>query len=107
MPHEGSKYPWMIVAIATLALIVSNGLSIGGLPPFYKPMREEFVALGAIDPTHAESFIAYAANITFIMSGVSSLIGGWLLTQYRIKPVMLIGCVLLGAGVIVQYQAVS
>jgi MFS family permease len=101
------NYGWVIVAVATLALIVSNGLSIGGLPPFYKPMREELVALGAVDAARAESFIAIAANITFIMSGVSSLFGGWLLTRFRIKPVMLAGCVILGAGVLLQSQATS
>src|SRR6476469_8878176 len=104
---QSSRYGWVIVVVGMLALIVSNGLSIGGLPPFYKPMREELVALGAVDAARAESFIAIAANITFIMSGVSSLIGGWLLTKFRIKPVMLVGCVLLGAGVIVQSQASS
>ena len=107
MPQQGTRSPWLIVGVAMLALIVSNGLSIGGLPPFYKPMREEFVALGAIDAARAESFIAYAANITFIMSGVSSLIGGWLLTRFRIKPVMLAGSVLLGAGLLVQSQATT
>ncbi|HTH51629.1 MAG TPA: hypothetical protein VL501_06835, partial [Pyrinomonadaceae bacterium] len=101
------NYGWVIVAVATLALIVSNGLSIGGLPPFYKPMREEFVALGAVDPTRAESFIAVAANITFIMSGVSSLVGGWLLTRFRIKPIMLAGCAMLGAGILLQSQATT
>src|SRR6478672_12535662 len=104
---RNSSYRWIIVAVAMLALIVSNGLSIGGLPPFYKPMREELVALGAVDPSRAESFIAAAANITFIMSGVSSLIGGWLLTRFRIRPVMLAGAVLLGAGLLVQSQATT
>ena len=28
-------YGWVIVAVATLALVVSNGLSIGGIPVFY------------------------------------------------------------------------
>jgi len=41
------------------------------------------------------------------MSGVSSLIGGWLLTRFRIKPVMLAGSVLLGAGLLVQSQATT
>ncbi|HEV7701300.1 MAG TPA: MFS transporter [Pyrinomonadaceae bacterium] len=100
-------YGWVIVAVATLVLVISNGLTIGGLPPFYKPMREEFVALGAIDPAGAESFIAYAANITFIMSGVSSLFGGWLLTRSRLRPVMLIGCVLLGTGLALHSQATN
>src|SRR5438270_4247036 len=99
------RYGWIIVAVAMLALIVSNGLSIGGLPPFYKPMREELVGLGAVDASRAESFIAIAANITFIMSGVSSLVGGWLLTRFQIRPVMIVGCVLLGAGVILQSRA--
>ncbi|MFL6373856.1 MAG: nitrate/nitrite transporter [Pyrinomonadaceae bacterium] len=104
MPRRTS-YAWVIVGVAMLALIVSNGLSIGGLPPFYKPMREELVGLGAVDASRAESFIAIAANITFIMSGVSSLFGGWLLTKFRIMPVMLVGCALLGMGVILQSQA--
>ena len=104
---QSSRYRWAIVAVAMLALIVSNGLSIGGLPPFYKPMREDLVALGAVDAAGGESFIAIAANITFIMSGVSSLVGGWLLTKFRIRPVMLVGCILLGAGVILQSQASS
>jgi MFS family permease len=101
------RYGWVIVAVATLALIVSNGLSIGGLPPFYKPMREALVGLGAVDPSRAESFIAIAANITFLMSGVSSVVGGWLLTRFRIRPVMLVGCLVLGAGVILQSQATT
>src|SRR5438270_10441262 len=105
MPRN--SYRWVIVAVAMLALVVSNGLSIGGLPPFYKPMREDLVALGAVDVSRAESFIAIAANITFIMSGVSSLIGGWLLTRFRIRAVMLVGCVLLGTGVVMQSQATT
>ncbi len=107
-PDENtSRYRWVIVAVSMLALVVSNGLSIGGLPPFYKPIREEFVAIGAIDPAHAESFIANGANITFLMSGVFSLLGGWLVTQFRLKPIMILGCVLLGGGLVLHSQASS
>lgn len=88
-----------------LALIVSNGLAIGGLPPFYKPIREEFVAIGAIDAARAESFIANGANITFLMSGLFSLIGGWLVTRFRLRPTMIVGCLLLGTGIILLSQA--
>ena len=100
-------FGWVIVAVSMLALIVSNGLAIGGLPPFYKPIREEFVAIGAIDAARAESFIANGANITFLMSGVFSLLGGWLVLRYRLKPLMIVGCMLLGGGLIVHSQAVS
>ena len=100
-----NRYGWVIVAVSTLALVVSNGLAIGGLPPFYKPVREEFIAIGAINANAAESFIANSANITFLMSGVFSLLGGWLITRYSLKPLMLVGCVLLGGGLIIHSQA--
>ncbi len=107
MAKRNSSYGWVIVAVSTLALVVSNGLAIGGLPPFYKPIREEFVAIGAVDAARAESFIANAANITFLMSGVFSLLGGWLVTRFSLKPLMVIGCVLLGGGLIVHSQAAT
>ena len=96
---------WVIVVLATLSLVVSNGLAIGGLPPFYKPIREEFVALGAVDASRGESFIANCANITFLMSGIFSLIGGWLITKFALKPIMLVGCVLLGGGLVIHALA--
>ncbi len=96
---------WVIVAVATLALVVSNGLAIGGLPPFYKPIREEFVALGVVETTRAESFIANSANITFLMSGVFSLLGGWLITRFRLRPMMILGCILLGGGLVLHALA--
>ncbi len=98
-------YGWIIVAVSTLALVVSNGLTIGGFPPFYKSIREEFVLIGAVDPARAETFIANGANIVFLMSGVFSLLGGWLLTRIRLKVLMLLGCVMLGSGLVLHSQA--
>lgn len=92
------------MAVATLSLAVSNGLSIGGLPPFYKPLREEFVASGAIAAAHAETFIANSANITFLLSGVFSLIGGWLALRFPLKNLMIAGCILLGGGLVLHSQ---
>jgi MFS family permease len=107
MTETRSTYGWVILAVATFALVVSNGIAIGGLPPFYKAIREEFVASGAVDAARAESFIAVGANITFLMAGVFSLIGGWLLTFIRLRTLMLIGCVLLGGGLLVHASANS
>jgi len=101
------SYGWVIVVVATLALVVSNGLAITGLPPFYKPIRDEFVAIGAVDASHAETFIANCANITFLMSGVFSLLGGWLITKFRLKPLMLVGCVMLGGGLVMHSLAAT
>ncbi|MBX3293954.1 MAG: MFS transporter [Acidobacteria bacterium] len=101
MQNSSSTIPafaWAILAVATFALLVSNGLSISGLPPFYKPIREEFVATGIVNASVAETFIANGANITFLMSGLFSLVGGWLVTRFRLRPMMMVGCVMLGAG---------
>ncbi|MEO6051467.1 MAG: MFS transporter [Pyrinomonadaceae bacterium] len=107
MTKSRISYGWLIVVVATLALVITNGLSIGGLPPFYKPVREEFVRIRAVDATHAESFIANCANITFLMSGVFSLLGGWLIGRIGLKTLMLTGCVMLGIGVALHSQAQS
>lgn len=107
MTNRSFPSRWAILAIATFALVISNGLAIGGLPPFYKPLREEFVSIGAIDLSRAETFIANAANITFLMSGVFSLLGGWLLLRIRLKLLMILGCLLLGSGLIIHANATS
>lgn len=96
--NRPASYRWWILSVATLSLVVSNGLAIGGLPPFYRPMREEFLALGVIDRAAAETFVADGANITFLMSGLFSLVGGWLVTRFRLRPMMVAGCLVLGCG---------
>src|SRR4051812_7751166 len=82
---------WAIVAVSTLALVVSNGLAIGGMPVFSNEIKAEFLAAGYISRDDAETFLANGANLTFFMSGVFSLIGGWLLPRFRIKPLMIVG----------------
>ena len=95
-------YGWVIVAVATLALVVSNGLSIGGLPVFYKPMREDLVAAGTVAAANAESFIAFGATLTFFFSGVLSPVAGWLIQRFRLKALMIAGCVVLGSGLVIH-----
>ena len=100
-------YGWVIVAVATFALVVSNGLSIGGIPVFYKSIREDFVASGAVLPGGAESFIAFGASLTFLFSGLISPFAGWLIQKFSLKRIMLIGCVLLGGGLLLHAAATS
>lgn len=100
-------YGWVIVAVATLALVVSNGLSIGGIPVFYKSIREDFVASGAVTADHAESFIAFAALLTFLCSGLISPLAGWLIQKFTLKNLMLLGCFLLGGGLLLHSAATS
>jgi MFS family permease len=100
-------YGWVIVAVSTLALIISNGLAIGGMPVFSKAIREEFISIGVISPDRAESFLANGANITFLMSGLFSMVGGWLIERLHLKRLMIFGCICLGGGLLVHSQAHS
>ncbi len=97
-------YGWAIVAVATLALVVSNGLSIGGIPVFYKSIREDFVAAGSVAPGNSESFIAFGATLTFFFAGILSPIAGWLIQKFKLRNLMLVGCGLLGGALIVHSQ---
>lgn len=109
MANSGSRffYGWVIVAVATFALVVSNGLSIGGIPVFYTKIREEFVAGGAVAAGNAESFIAFGATLTFFFAGVLSPFAGFLIQRSRLRNLMLIGCAMLGGALIVHSQTTS
>jgi MFS family permease len=101
------QYGWVIVAVSMAALIVSNGLAIGGMPVFSKDIRQEFLASGAVDAGHAETFIANGANLTFLMSGIFSLVAGWLMARVSLRLLMIFGCFCLGSGLLIHSQASS
>jgi len=101
------NYGWVIVAVSMLALIVSNGLSIGGIPVFFKSIQTEFVAIGAVPADQAQTFIANGANLTFLLSGIFSMAAGWLIPRLGLKLLMIIGCVCLGMGLVIHSQATS
>ncbi|MEO8573345.1 MAG: MFS transporter [Pyrinomonadaceae bacterium] len=100
-------YGWVIVAVGTLALVVSNGLSIGGIPVFYRSIREDFVSGGIVPAGEAESFIALCASLTFLCSGLISPLAGWLIQKFPLKNLMLFGCFLLGGGLVLHATAHS
>jgi MFS family permease len=102
-----SYYGWVIAAVATLALVVSNGLSIGGIPVFYRSIREDLVASGAVAADRAESFIAFGASLTFLLSGLISPLAGWLIQRFPLKNLMLAGCAILGSGLLLHANANS
>ncbi len=104
---DRSGYAYVIAVLAAFALIVSNGLSTVGIPVFYKAIREEFVQIGAVPAGGAETFISNGANLTFLLSGVFSMLGGWLIVRFGLKRLMVLGCVCLGAGLVIHSQAIG
>ena len=100
-------YGWVIVGVSTLALVVSNGLSIGGLPVFYKPLIEDLVANGGVAGDKSQSMMGGAAGLTFLFAGFFAPVAGYLLTKISIKIMMCIGCVILGGALIIYSQSNS
>ena len=105
--RTGFYYGWVIVGVATFALVVSNGLTIGGIPVFYKSIREDLVNSGAVAAENAESFIAFGASLTFLLSGLISPLAGWLIAKFPLKNLMLVGCAILGSGLLLHANANS
>ena len=100
-------YGWVIVAVSTLALVVSNGLSIGGIPVFYKFVQNELVASGAVAPDKIQSVYGLAPALTFLLAGLLAPVAGYLLHKFNAKTMMVIGCFILGGGLLVYSQATS
>ncbi len=97
---RGIFYGWWIVAVSTLAMMITNGLSIGGLPVFFKPILTD---LKISDP----SVIGGAAALTFVISGLLAPLVGSLIGKVNLRALMSVGCVWLGIGLLVYSQATA
>ncbi len=104
---DGFFYGWVIVAVSTLALVVSNGLSIGGIPVFYKPILASLIENGSVAADKAQSIIGTAAALTFLTAGIFSPVAGFLVQKFKSRSMMIVGCVILGAGMAIYSRAVS
>lgn len=91
-------YGWVIVAISTLSLLISNGLSIGGLPVFYKPIQEDLLALGTVTSQTKDSVTGLGAGLTFLLAGVFSFAIGFFLDRIGSRSFMIAGTIVLGCG---------
>lgn len=98
-------YGWIIVAVSTLALLISNGLSIGGIPVFYKHVQMDLVNSGAVAPDKIQSVYGLAPALTFLFAGFLAPFAGYLLQKFNTRSLMLAGCFILGAGLVLYSQA--
>jgi MFS family permease len=105
--QSGFFYGWVIVAISTLALVVSNGLAIGGIPVFSEWIRNDFIVSGAIPADKAQTIVSNFGVFTFLVAGITAPFAGYFIQKFNIKILMLIGCVILGSGLLIHSQAAS
>ena len=100
-------YGWIIVGVSTLALIVSNGLSIGGIPVFFKHIQNDLLQSGAVTLQTKDAVTGNGAALTAFLAGLFSLFTGFLIERFRIKTLMIAGCFVLGGGLLIYSQAAA
>jgi hypothetical protein len=103
---RGIFYGWWMVGIATLALLVTNGLTIGGLPVFYKPMIDDLQRLGTLGG-QSRSLTSFASSITFWSAGIFVFFTGMLISRVRLRILLAIGCVILGSAMFLYSRVTS
>tara|TARA_R110002110_G_scaffold415765_3_gene655266 strand:- start:30180 stop:31385 length:1206 start_codon:yes stop_codon:yes gene_type:complete len=83
-------FPWVIAILASLALMVSNGMSISGLSVFDESLLEEF------GWTRGE--LKFRDMITLGVTGLAAPFAGILIDRYGVRACMIVGwLVLIGA----------
>ncbi len=93
-------YPFVVVATATVALIVSNGLTTTGLSVFYRSVQKDLVESGSVAAGSIQSEFSIGPALTIMLAGFLAPLGGFLIGRIGLKRVMLIGCALLGGGLV-------
>jgi MFS family permease len=93
---SGLYYGWIIAVASGVILLITNGMTLGGLNVFDKPLLEalsqasgEPVSLAALKTRDA---------ITLGVSGLMAPLAGAAADRFGVRPLMLIGALLLSAG---------
>lgn len=85
-------YAWVIVACTFVVLTFSNGLSLAGISVFDEELLRE---LGC-----SRGALKLRELITFGVAGLTAPLAGWLADRVGVRPIMLVGSVLLGVGLL-------
>jgi len=83
-------YGWIVIALATFAVAVTNGLSIGGMPVFYRSFIAEF--------RWSRTTIATAGALLLVARGLAGPLIGPLWDRYGPKRFMAPGAALIGVA---------
>lgn len=93
---RGLYYGWIIAVSAGFILLVTNGMTLGGLNVFDKPL---LAALGeaAGEPVRLDAFKLRDA-VTLFVSGLMAPFAGAAADRFGVRPLMVAGALMLAAG---------
>src|SRR5215813_5140046 len=92
--RSGSKvfYGWIVVFFAVFAIAVTSGISLGGIPFFYRSFINEF--------GWNRTTIATAGSVLLVSRGLTGPFAGPLWDRYGPKRFMVIGAAVIGIALV-------
>jgi MFS family permease len=102
---SGLYYGWIIAVTSGLILVVTNGMVLGGLNVFDKPLLEALSA-AAGEPVSLAGLKARDA-ITLAVSGLMAPLAGAAADRFGVRPLMVLGAILLASGYFLYSTASS
>ncbi|MEZ5566381.1 MAG: MFS transporter [Gammaproteobacteria bacterium] len=93
---SGLYYGWVIAISAAVILVVTNGMTLGGLSVFDRPLLDALKeATGG--PISLGDF-KFRDAITLVVSGLMAPLAGAAADRFGVRPLMVVGALLLSAG---------
>lgn len=100
MTEQAKNYfPWVIAILASLSLMVSNGMSVSGLSVFDESLLNEF--------GWNRGELKFRDMVTLGVTGLAAPFLGVLLDRYGVRACMIVGWVLLGGAYYLYSQITS
>lgn len=93
---SGLYYGWIIAVASGVILLVTNGMTLGGLNVFDRPLLES-LSEAAGEPVSLAGLKARDA-ITLAVSGLMAPLAGAAADRFGVRPLMIVGAILLSAG---------
>lgn len=90
---ETGVYRWIIVLCSFLTLFVSNGMTLGGITVFDLEMLASLSELAGAEITLDQ--LKVRDGLMFLTAGVLGVAAGWLADRVGVKPLIIVGLVLL------------
>jgi MFS family permease len=93
---SGLYYGWIIAVASGVILLVTNGMTLAGLNVFDKPLLEALSQVSG-EPVSLASLKTRDA-ITLAVSGLMAPLAGAAADRFGVRPLMVLGALLLSAG---------
>lgn len=93
---SGIYYGWIIAICAALILVITNGMTLSGLNVFDRPLLDALKEATGSPVSLADYKLRDA--ITLVVAGLMAPLAGAAADRFGVRPLMIIGALLLSAG---------